>query len=307
MRGDLGPPDWTVPLPPAAVDELERVAEQLRRHPLPILLLAPGDFDLAACAAVMATVGRKLREGIGLVVIDRLPVERFSADESRALYWLLAAMLGRLVAESWEGTMIYDVRDTGQPLGYGVRRSVTNLELLFHTDGPWLDLPPELVGLLCLHPAKEGGVSRFLSLVTVHNEMRRRHPELLPRLYRPFPWDRQAEHAPRDEKVGWQPVFQDDGRGLVCRCNPALIETGAELAGVPLDTEGREALAAMGGILDDPALSVELTIQRGQIQYLNNHRLAHNRTAFRDDAEVEQKRHLIRLWNREDGRRTFYG
>ena len=57
--------------------------------------------------------------------------------------------------------MVADVfDDTGKPLEYGVRRSVTNLELLFHTDGPWLDLPPELVGLLCLQPAQAGGVSR---------------------------------------------------------------------------------------------------------------------------------------------------
>ena len=35
--------------------------------------------------------------------------------------------------------MLYDVRDTGRTLEYGVRRSITNLDLTFHTDGPWLD------------------------------------------------------------------------------------------------------------------------------------------------------------------------
>jgi len=39
------------------------------------------------------------------------------------------------------------VRDTGRTLEYGVRRSVTNLDLTFHTDGPWLDVPPHFVGL----------------------------------------------------------------------------------------------------------------------------------------------------------------
>ena len=38
-----------------------------------------------------------------------------------------------------------------------------------------LFLPPELVGLYCINPARAGGVSRFVSLWTVHNELRRRH------------------------------------------------------------------------------------------------------------------------------------
>ncbi|HEY7649567.1 MAG TPA: TauD/TfdA family dioxygenase [Methylomirabilota bacterium] len=307
VRKGLGPADWQVPLSAAAADELDAVVHRLRRDPLPVVLLSPSDFALSACAEAMATVGRMLRRGVGLVVLDRLPLDRFSPEESLAVYWLLASLLGRPVAQKWDGTMIYDVRDTGKSLEYGVRRSVTNLELLFHTDAAWLDLPPELVGLLCLHPAQEGGVSRFVSLVTVHNELRRRHPDLLPRLYRPFPWDRQAEHAPEDGKVAWQPVFAYNGRGLVCRCNEALVVTGAELTGTPLDAEGREALAAVRAILDDPDLWVEFTIERGQIQYLNNHHFAHSRTPFQDAPDPERKRHLIRLWNRDEGRRTFHG
>src|SRR3989441_6197648 len=212
-----------VPFPRAAVDELEQALQRLRRDPLPLLLLSPAQFALSACAAVMTAVNRKLRHSIGLAVIDRIPVERFSVDENCALYWLLGSLLGRPVAQKWDGTMIYDVRDTGKALEYGVRRSVTNLELQFHTDAPWLALPPERVGLLCLRPAREGGVSQVVSLATVHNELRRRHPDLLPRLYRPFPWDRQAEHAPGDDKVTWQPVFHSDGRDLVARYNETLI------------------------------------------------------------------------------------
>lgn len=130
---------------------------------------------------------------------------------------------------------------------------------------------------------------------------------MLPRLYRAFPWDRQAEHAAGDEKVAWQPIFQYGARGLRCRSNEALVQTGAELARSPLDAEGGEALAAMRAVLDSAELRVELTIERGQIQYLNNHHLAHSRTSFRDAAEPERKRHLIRLWSRDEGRLTFHG
>jgi alpha-ketoglutarate-dependent taurine dioxygenase len=152
-----------------------------------------------------------------------------------------------------------------------------------------------------------GGISKFVSLVSAHNELMRRHPGLLARLYRPVPWDRQAEHAPGDAKVSRRPVFQYDGRAFMACVNEKLVETGAELAGEPLDPEAREALAAMRAILDSPALAVELTIARGQVQFINNRQFAHARTDFTDAPEPEHKRHLIRLWTREEGRRTFHG
>ena len=306
-RDEVTPKDWLVPLPSRAVDELDAVARRLQRDPLPPLVLAPDDFALDGCAEVMRRVRDTLRRGIGLAVLDRVPVDRYSPEENRALAWLLGSLLGRLVAQKWDGTMLYDVRDTGRQLEYGVRRSVTNLDLVFHTDAAWLALPPELVGLYCINPAREGGVSRFVSLVSVHHELRRRHPALLPRLYRPVPWDRQAEHAPDDAKVVRRPVFQyDDGVFMAC-VNEKLIETGAELVGEPLDDEAGEAMIAMRAILDSPELAVQLTIERGQVQFINNRAFAHARTEFVDAPEPELKRHMIRLWTREEGRRAFHG
>jgi len=306
-RHSLAPSDWLVPLPDAAVTELEEVVHKLKRDPLPTLLLSPTHFSLTHCRDVMAYVSRQLRDGIGLAVIDKLPVERFSVDENQALGWLLGSLLGRLVAQKWDGTMVYDVRDTGKALEYGVRRSVTNLDLQFHTDAPWLALPPELVGLVCLSPAQEGGVSRFVSLVTVHEELKRRHPGLVRRLFEPVPWDRQAEHASDDGKVSRQPIFEQTARGLRCRYNQSLVENAEGLTGTRLDDEAREALRAMRGITDSPELCVEFRIEKGQIQYLNNRLFAHSRTPFRDSDVPGQQRHLIRLWNRDEGRQTFHG
>jgi alpha-ketoglutarate-dependent taurine dioxygenase len=307
VRDSVSARDWLVPLPEACRDELDQLVEALRTHPLPVLLLQPEQFPLRACTELMATVRTKLREGIGLAVIDRVPVARYTLEENRALWWLLGSLLGRTVAQKWDGTIIYDVRDTGRALEYGVRRSVTNLELQFHTDGPWLAHPPELVGLYCLSPALEGGVSRFLSLGTVHNELRRRHPELLPRLFQPFPWDRQAEHPPGEVKVAWRPIFSSDGQSLRARYNEALILSAEELTGERLDDEGRQALAAVRAIVESPELPLEFVIETGQMQYLNNWRLAHSRTPFRDAEEPGRQRHLIRLWHREEGRRSFHG
>ncbi|MDP2701130.1 MAG: hypothetical protein Q8P98_03565 [Candidatus Rokubacteria bacterium] len=98
IRNTLSPSDWLVPLPAGAVDELESVVHRLRREPLPTLLLSPIQFSLPQCREVMAAIARQLRGGIGLAVLDRVPVERFSAEENRALGWLLGSLLGRLVA-----------------------------------------------------------------------------------------------------------------------------------------------------------------------------------------------------------------
>jgi alpha-ketoglutarate-dependent taurine dioxygenase len=305
-RDELGPRDWIVRLSAACVAELDGVVTGLHRDPRPTLLLRPEEFSLSACAGAMRRVREQLRSGIGLAVLDRVPVERYSLDENRALMWLLGSLLGRVVPTKWDGTMLYDVKDTGRALEYGVRVSLTNLDLRFHTDAAWTDWPPEQVGLYCINRAQEGGVSRFVSLATVHNELRRRHRDLLPRLYRPYPWDRQAEHAPDDAKIARRPIFRLDGGRWIASYNERLIRNGATLAGEALDAEGAEALAAMDAVVNSPALWVEFVVERGQVQFISNRQFAHSRTEFVDAPDPARKRHLIRLWTREEGRRAFH-
>jgi hypothetical protein len=48
-------------------------------------------------------------------------------------------------------------------------------------------------------------------------------------------------------------------------------------------------------------------LQRGQVQYLNNHEVGHYRSEFEDFAEPERKRHLFRLWHREEGSSSYDG
>ena len=46
-------------------------------------------------------------------------------------------------------------------------------------------------------------------------------------------------------------------------------------------------------------------MERGQLQLLNNLEFVHYRSAFTDDER--HKRHLVRLWIRDRGRRGFDG
>jgi alpha-ketoglutarate-dependent taurine dioxygenase len=298
-RATLAPRDWLVPVPAACIAELEAVlAEAAALRPPDAL--SPADFELPTCLALMDGVREKLVHGEGLVVLDRFPVERYTPEQNRALGWLLAAMLGPLVAQKWDGTRVYDVKDSGQPLGYGVRRSVTNLAQPFHTDGGWLTWPPALVGLFCLESAEEGGLSRFVSLVTAHERLRERDPDALERLSQPFWWDRQAEHAAGDVRVSQHPVFAWDGGDLTARYYEDYVVKGHALAGQPLDGAGASALAALREVVDAPEHWVEFRIEKGQLQYLNNRRFAHSRTAFAD-THGDRGRHMLRFWNRNEG------
>jgi alpha-ketoglutarate-dependent taurine dioxygenase len=297
----LSPADYVVPLPHACLAEFDAVVAWLRHHPQPVEELVPETFSLSACAAVMAQVRDRLQHQRGFAIVDRVPVERYSTAEGKALGWLLAQLLGQVVAQKWDGTRLYDVRDYGKALAYGVRRSVTNLEQEFHTDGGWLTKTPEYVGLFCLQPAQEGGMSRVVSLLTVHNEMQRQHPDLLARLYGPFWWDRQAEHGPEEVKYCAHPVYAYDGHTLTGRYYMDYVLNGYQLAGTLLDQASADALTAMRAIADAPENWVEFRVEQGQLQYLNNRHMAHSRTAFVDAAEPHLGRHLLRLWNRTEG------
>jgi alpha-ketoglutarate-dependent taurine dioxygenase len=297
--------DWTVPLSSAAIAELLSMADTVTRQPLPVLMLSPDQFDLPACREAMTRMKAILEGGIGVALVDRLPLDRLTTEQAIAAYWVLGQLIAQPVAQKWDGTMIYDVTDTGRQYGYGVRGSWTNVELSFHTDNSFAVAPPDYVGLLCLMPAREGGISRFCSLYTVHNEMLRRYPRQLARLYRPFYYDRQAEHAPDDPKVSRVPCFTYEGGRLRARFSPGLAKKGYALMETPLDAEAADAFDALADVMKDTRLWMQFTIERGQLQYLNNQEFAHYRSEFKDDET--RKRHLIRLWFRERGRRFYDG
>ncbi len=307
-RGEtLGAEDGVLRLDRTCLDELDAVVAELRANPLPTLMITPDLFDLPACRAFMAAANTEIREGLGFVIVDRLPMENCSRDEAVMFYWLLASMIARPVAQSWDGKMIYDIHDKGKPPGNGVRPDVTNVHQNFHTDNSYNHCAPHYLGLLCLQTAKSGGISRLISFAAAHNEMRRRHPDLLPRLYQPYYFDRQREHEPGDVMTTHHPMFENHDGELVARLSRFQVRNGYKLAGETIDPEGAAALEALEAILDDPAMYTEFFFEPGQIQLLDNRRCGHCRTGFEDHLEPERRRRLVRLWLRDSGRPFYNG
>jgi hypothetical protein len=300
--------DGLIELDGACIVELEAAAAEIEANPLPAEALTPRDFEMPACRAAMARVHEQIYNDVGFAIIDRLPVDRLRAETATKLYWLLMSMVSRPVAQKWDGTMIYDIVDTGHKAlaGNGVRSSKTNGGQGYHTDNAF-NLPPDFVALFCLQTAKEGGISGLVSFETIHNLLLEEYPEVLPRLYEPFYFDRQLEHAPDDERLSFKPVFESDGKKLFSNFSPRLVAQGYEMHREEMDQAGCKAIEALMDVSERPGLGKTFGFERGQIQIVNNKQLGHRRTGFEDWPEPERRRHLVRIWLREAGRPFYLG
>ena len=307
LSGDLDIDDWFLQMGPDVLDEISHLVEYIQKHPLQNLQRRVTDHRLPRCSETMAKMKSILDNGVGFAVLDRLPIESAPIDVMIEVFWLLGQLIGRPVAQKWNGEMIYDVCDTGEDYGYGVRGSHTSVELVFHTDNAFARMVPDYVGLLCRRPALEGGVSRFCSLYAVHDRMLRTFPDALRRLYQPMLFDRQKEHLEGAPPVSLAPYFSWDGDRLNARANSQLVRKGYEVAGETMDDALADALDAIDEVCASGDLWYEAPLQAGQIQYLNNHEVGHYRSAFKDSVEPGQKRHLYRLWHRERGSDCYDG
>lgn len=283
------------------IAELDNVADAVADESVDITTLRASQFEHTAMAAFAEKAKGILDTGSGVVLVDRLPIERYGKRGATACYWVLAGLIGRPVSQKWSGKMLYDVRDSGKPHGNGVRGSVTNVELFFHTDNSFGMLLPQYIGLLCLQTAKTGGESRLVNWAAVIDKLDEEHPELVARATEPFLFDRQAEHAPDAPKVLKKYILQNqDGRFGMC-FSSRLMRTGYRMADQTLDAEGAAFLDAVDDIVNRPEMQFRMDIQRGQIQFINNGRTGHARSQFEDYDDPELKRHLLRIWLREYG------
>jgi alpha-ketoglutarate-dependent taurine dioxygenase len=238
-------------------------------------------------------VHQALEEGRGFAIVEG---PQLSAADANLLYWIVGQGLGRPMVQNVQGTLLYDVRDTGQDLSKGARFSVTNYESSFHTDNSFGEQIADYVGLLCLQTARAGGRSQVVSGFTLHNELLARHRDVLAVLYEPFHVDRRGGVREGESPTVPYPVIARNGCELLFRYLRYWIEVGHEKIGQPLTAAQRRALDTLDEVARRPELRVEFDLKPGQMYFINNRWILHNRTAFEDHAEPERRRHLVRLW-----------
>jgi len=188
------------------------------------------------------------------------------------------------------------VRDTGQDVASGARFSVTSYESSFHTDNSFGDAILDYVGLLCIKAAKSGGVSQNVSGLAAVEVLRREHPEALEVLSQPLHVDRRGGVNAGESPTVLRPIVAWDDNEWIFRYLRYWIEVGHEKVGQPLSAEQRGALDTLDAVLKRHELQVNFSLEPGQMYYINNRWILHNRTAFVDFPELERRRHLVRLW-----------
>ena len=288
---------WYRALPDELLAALETwLADLPPDQPVTELLLS--DEERQSLSEHLAPARYDLELGRGFVILEGLPLARLSEREAIASYWFVGQLLGEPFAQNVQGTLLYDVRDTGQDLSAGARFSVTNYESSFHTDNSFGDSILDYVGLLCLKTAQAGGVSQNVSGYAVHNALLEEHPDVLQTLYQPLHVDRRGGFREGESPTVRRPVIAWDGSEIIVRYLRYWIEVGQEKAGKPLTADERSALDVFDGVLARPDLRVEFALQPGQMYFINNRWILHNRTAFTDYPELARRRHLVRLWLR---------
>ncbi len=286
---------WYFPLSPQLLSNLRGViAAQPADKPITEIRLS--QKQLSQWSESVAPALHDLEQGRGFVIIDRVPLNEFSGREATALYWLVGQLLGEPFAQNVQGTLLYDVRDTGQDLASGARFSVTSYESSFHTDNSFGEEILDYVGLLCLKTAKSGGISQNVSGLAAVEVLRKEHPDVLEILSQPLHVDRRGGTREGEAPTVLRPIvtWQDDE--LTLRYLRYWIEAGHEKVNQPLTAAQRRALDVLDDVLKRPALQVNFSLEPGQMYFINNRWILHNRTAFVDHPDLEQRRHLVRLW-----------
>ena len=296
-RGEgLSKADFTRALGPA---ELAAAGSAMQRlHNREVESLTSADFPEPALVALAAEVAGDMRDGRGVLVLTGLDVTAWSYDDLTRLYWGLGTLMGLPQTQSIFGDRLGHVRrEADNPTARGYR---SDRELRMHTD------TTDIAGLLCLHPARAGGVTQIVSALAVHNEIAATRPDLLPVLYEGYFWHLGAEQNPGDPDITREriPIFAMIDGKVCCRYLRVLLDlAGSKTGGTPA------ALTAALDHLDDVAhredMMVQFTLEPGEMMFLNNFTVLHARTAFEEFPEPERRRHLVRLWLEVPGLRAY--
>jgi len=286
--------EWIVPLSGSALAELEAAARPLVAggDADALARLTPASFPLPRVGPMLEDVRTELLEGRGLALLRGLPVDRYDALTTAAIFMGIGAHLGPARSQNAKGHVLGHVCDLGlSSADPNVRIYQTSERQTFHTDSC------DVVGLLMLREARSGGDSLLVSALAIYAEMRRTRPDLLACLMRPMPHDRRGE-VPAGERPFFEiPVFSWYAGQLTVFYQRQYFDSAQRFPDARrLTAEDVEALDLFDRIANDPRFVLPMRLRPGDVQFVHNHALLHDRTAFQDHAEPGRRRHLLRLW-----------
>ena len=292
---------WVRTLTASHIDELHQALQEFASGHDSWQAADRTTFPLPGFESLIEDIRRELENGMGMVRLSGLPVERYSDEELGAIWGAIGHHLGTPVSQSLLGERQMRIEDVGaQAASYGEleqhdnfrsarARAFSTARLRFHTDRC------DVVGLLCVRQAAHGGDSRVASAVTIHNVMLDRHPDLVDALYTDYPRSRFGEEE-ADASVWYSlPVFAVEHGKFTTHYSRTYVEAAQTNQLVPRLTEAQyEAIDVLAEIADEVAF--DMTFAAGDMQFLNNHVSYHARDEYEDDQEPGRGRLLLRQW-----------
>lgn len=285
---------WIQRLTPDEVVSFETALSHAKATGKAFLDLTQADFPLSPAArealdgAVAATQGRW-----GMCLLKGFPVDKWTEDDTRLAYWCIGLHMGVARTQNRASDFLNDVRDIGA--AYKTRNGRgynTNAALDFHTDSS------DVVALLCRRAAKSGGESKVVSSIALRDEVRRRRPDLEAVLRQRFYFSYQGAQDPAQPPYYGLSILSNHPEWFAFRTNRKnIIAAQVDFGTVPrLTGPQQEALDLLDELMTDPRLCFSMSLERGDMQLLNNYVTVHSRTNFEDFDEMDRKRHLLRLW-----------
>ncbi|MEH6524446.1 MAG: TauD/TfdA family dioxygenase [Sneathiella sp.] len=286
------PEKWLVHLTAEQIAELEAAAQYYLSLGRDVGEITAADFPLPRFADHLKSLQEKLRNGCGVEVMRGLPVTGYSQEIAATIFCGIGAHIGRARSQNAQGHILGHVRDTGaSSQDPNTRIYLTSERQSFHTDSS------DVVGLLCLQDAMEGGLSLLVSALTIHNRMRDLRPDLLEKLYDPIATDRRGEIPDGAEPYMNIPVLNWHHGHLTVFYQRQYIDSAQRFPGaLRLSDAHIEALDLFDTLANDPDLYLQMQLEPGDMQFVYNHTQLHDRTGFKDWPERTRRRHLFRLW-----------
>jgi hypothetical protein len=284
---------WTERLTPAELHELDQSLRHAKSKSTDVLLLGKQDFPLPTLGARLKRIEHELIDGRGFTLIRGIPPGRYDKDDLSLLYWGIGMHLGKPWPQNKKGHVLGDVTDQGKAAGDPTSRGneIGGIAFPYHSDGS------DLVGLLCLERAKEGGTSTVCNAVAIHNELVRTRPELAAELYEPQPYDFRGEQPSGGAPWYVMPVFTRWGERLFVRyIRPYILASQRHDSAPRITPDAEKAMGLLDEMTQDSQFTVFMDFSPGDIQFINNYHVLHARTAYVDDRAAGLVRHLKRLW-----------
>lgn len=285
--------DWIVQLSAAHNDELAAALAVAKARGATIPNLKAEDFPLTSLQPVLAALRNEVNDGRGFTLLRGFDIDRYPLGDAAMIYWGIGAHMGTGSAQNAQGDMLGHVTDLGVDYRTNVnaRGYQTRLLLPFHNDAM------DIVVLMCLRPARSGGLSRIVSSTAIFNAIQQRRPDLLPVMYEAFYLDKRGESPNGKLPYYAAPMFSVlDGR-LFARYNRGYIESGQRFPEVPRLTAPQiEVLDLVDALCADPEFYLDMQFERGDMQFISNYTTLHSRTEYEDWPEKDRRRYLLRLW-----------